>query len=92
VLLLSSQDKLYVLLVGVTTDYEGSTLSVLCSHEIKDLQDVSVGLGLQFVRLRFLEDVEYIFVTKCIKKTTELLNITQVFDSQATEYKCSLQR
>ncbi|CAD5314958.1 unnamed protein product [Arabidopsis thaliana] len=91
VLLLSSQDKLYVLLVGVTTDYEGSTLSVLCSHEIKDLQDVSVGLGLQFVRLRFLEDVEYIFVTKCIKKTTELLNITQVFDSQATEYKCSLQ-
>jgi len=39
-----------------------------------------------------LEDVEYIFVTKCIKKTTELLNITQVFDSQATEYKCSLQR
>ncbi|CAH8254925.1 unnamed protein product [Arabidopsis lyrata] len=91
VLLLTSQDKLYVLLVGVATDYEGSTLSVLCSHEIKDLQDVSVGLGLQFVRLRFLEDVEYIFVTKCIEKTTELLNITQVFDSQATEYKCYLQ-
>ncbi|CAE5959645.1 unnamed protein product [Arabidopsis arenosa] len=91
VLLLTSQDKLYVLLMGVATDYEGSTLSVLCSHEIKDLQDVSVGLGLQFVRLRFLEDVEYIFVTKCIEKTTELLNITQVFDSQATEYKCSLQ-
>ncbi|XP_010500387.1 PREDICTED: uncharacterized protein LOC104777771 isoform X2 [Camelina sativa] len=48
-LLLSSQDKLYVLLVGMATDYEGKTLSVRCCHKLKDLQDVSVGLGLQFV-------------------------------------------
>ncbi|KAL1200744.1 Dynein regulatory complex subunit 3 [Cardamine amara subsp. amara] len=91
VLLLSSQDKLYVLLLGVSTDYEGSTIRVLCSHKVKDLQDVSVGLGLQFVRLRFWEDAEYIFVTKCIEKATELLNVIQVFDSQAKELKCSLQ-
>ncbi|CAN7097798.1 unnamed protein product, partial [Brassica rapa subsp. narinosa] len=88
VLLLSTLNKLYVLLVGVSTTYQGSTLSVLCSHEISELQDVSVGLGLQLVRLRFLEDAEYIFVTKCIEKTTELLNIIQVFDSQ--DSKCSL--
>ncbi|EOA39540.1 hypothetical protein CARUB_v10008157mg [Capsella rubella] len=91
VLLLSNQDKLYVLLVGVATDHEGFTLSVLCCHKIKDLQDVSVGLGLQFVMLRFWEGTEYIFVTKCIEKTTELLNIIQVFESHATEFKCSLQ-
>ncbi|XP_019091789.1 PREDICTED: uncharacterized protein LOC104742372 isoform X2 [Camelina sativa] len=83
-LLLSSQDKLYVLLVG-------KTLSVLCCHKTKELQDVSVGLGLQFVMLHFWEDVEYIFVTKCIEKTTELLNFIQVSDSHATEFKCSLQ-
>ncbi|KAF3524794.1 hypothetical protein F2Q69_00046404 [Brassica cretica] len=88
VLLLSTLNKLYVLLVGVSATYQGSTLSVLCSHEISELQDVSVGLGLQLVRLRFFEDAEYIFVTKCIEKTTELLNIIQVFDSQ--DSKCSL--
>lgn len=41
-------------------------------------------------RLRFFEDAEYIFVTKCIEKTTDLLNIIQVFDSQ--DSKCSLGR
>ncbi|CAA7048176.1 unnamed protein product [Microthlaspi erraticum] len=88
VLLLSSLDKLYVLLLGVSA--QGSTLTVQCSHKIKDLQDVSVGLGLQFVRLRFCEDAEYIFVTRCIEKTIELLNIIQVVDSQAIGFKCSL--
>ncbi|CAH2036124.1 unnamed protein product, partial [Thlaspi arvense] len=91
VLLLSSLDKLYVLLLGMSTDHQGNPLSVLCSHGISDLQDVSVGLGLQLVRLRFSEDGEYIFVTKCIERTTELLNIIQALDSQATKVKCSLQ-
>ncbi|KAG2305097.1 hypothetical protein Bca4012_064170 [Brassica carinata] len=90
VLLLSTLNKLYVLLLGVSTNYQGSTLSVLCSHEISDLKDVSVGLGLQLVRLSFLEDAEYVFVTKCIERTTELLDIIQVVDSQATKFKCSL--
>lgn len=30
-----------------------SSLSLLCSHTIGDIQDVSVGLGLQVVRLVF---------------------------------------
>lgn len=52
-LLLSSQEKLYVLLVGVSTDLQESSLSLLCSHTIGDIRDVSVGLGLQVVRLVF---------------------------------------
>ncbi|KFK36088.1 hypothetical protein AALP_AA4G075800 [Arabis alpina] len=90
VLLLSSLDKLHVLLFGASTDDQGRTLSVLCSHGINELQDVSVGLGLQLVRLRFGEEAEYMFMTKCIEKTTELLNIIQVVDSHATVTKCSL--
>ncbi|XP_024005970.1 uncharacterized protein LOC18010985 isoform X2 [Eutrema salsugineum] len=90
VLLLSSLDKLYVLLLGVSTDCQGSTLSLLYSYGINDLQDVSVGLGLQLVRLRFWEDAGFIFVTKCIEKTTELLNIIHVYP-QATEVKFPLQ-
>ncbi|KAG7577669.1 Leucine-rich repeat [Arabidopsis thaliana x Arabidopsis arenosa] len=90
VLLLSSQEKLYVLLVGVSSDSQESNLSLLCSHTIGDIQDVSVGLGLQVVRLRFREDAEYIFITASIEKTTVLLNIIKLLDSQVTESKCSL--
>ncbi|XP_024015064.1 uncharacterized protein LOC18024673 isoform X2 [Eutrema salsugineum] len=90
VLLLSSQEKLYVLLVGVSTDSQESNLSLLCSHAIDDIQDVSVGLGLQVVRLRFKEDTEYVFITESIAKTTTLLNIIKVLDSQAAESECSL--
>ncbi|KAL1202717.1 Dynein axonemal light chain 1 [Cardamine amara subsp. amara] len=92
VLLLSSQEKLYVLLVGVSTDSQGSNLSLLCSFTIDDIQDVSVGLGLQVVRIRFKEDTEYIFITGSIKKTTVLLNIIKFLDSQATESQCFLGR
>ncbi|XP_023642572.1 uncharacterized protein LOC17891015 isoform X2 [Capsella rubella] len=90
VFLLSSQEKLYVLLVGVSTDSQKSNLSLLCSHTIEDIQDVSVGLGLQVVRLRFREDAEYIFITASIEKTTVLLNIIKFLDSQVTDSKCSL--
>uniref|UniRef100_A0A1J3JEM7 Serine/threonine-protein kinase 11-interacting protein n=1 Tax=Noccaea caerulescens TaxID=107243 RepID=A0A1J3JEM7_NOCCA len=90
VLLLSSQEKLYVLLVGVSTDSQESNLSLLCTHTIDDIQDVSVGLGLQVVRVRFKEDTEYIFITESMEKTTVLLNIIKVLDSQGTESKCSL--
>ncbi|XP_020889091.1 uncharacterized protein LOC9319163 isoform X2 [Arabidopsis lyrata subsp. lyrata] len=90
VLLLSSQEKLYVLLVGVSSDSQESSLSLLCSHTIGDIQDVSVGLGLQVVRLRFREDAEYIFITASIEKTTVLLNIIKLLDSQVTESKFSL--
>ncbi|KFK39116.1 hypothetical protein AALP_AA3G203300 [Arabis alpina] len=90
VLLLSSQEKLYVLLVGVSTHSQESNLSLLCLHTIDDIQDVSVGLGLQVVRLCFREDAEYIFITKSIEKTSVLLNIIKVLDSQDTESICSL--
>ncbi|KAJ4893889.1 Outer arm dynein light chain 1 protein [Raphanus sativus] len=90
VLLRSSQEKLCVLLVDVSTDSQDRNLSLLCSRAINDIQDVSIGLGLQVVRLRFKEGTEYNFITGSIEKTTVLLNIIEVLDSQATEPKCSL--
>lgn len=95
--------------------YPDRNLSLLCLHAINDIQDVSVGLGLQVVRLvlygsafklcsvpnlsltfwfrlRFKEGTEYNFITGSIEKTTVLLNIIKVLDSQATEPKCSLGR
>ncbi|KAL0899890.1 hypothetical protein Bca101_083851 [Brassica carinata] len=99
VLLLSSQEQLCVLSVSVSTDSQDMSvstdsqdrnLSLFCSHAIDDIQDVAVGLGLQVVRLRFKEGTEYNFITGSIEKTTVLLSIIKVLDSQASEPKWSL--
>ncbi|KAH0861854.1 hypothetical protein HID58_079065, partial [Brassica napus] len=47
VLLRSSQEILCVLLVDVSTSSEDRNLRLVCSHAINDIQDASVGLGLQ---------------------------------------------
>ncbi|WZZ86714.1 hypothetical protein YC2023_115293 [Brassica napus] len=90
VLLGSSQEIFCVLLVDVSTSSEGLTdrnLRLLCSHAINDIQDASVGLGLQVITLQFKEVTEYNFITGSIEKTTVLLKI---MDSQAMEPICSL--
>lgn len=49
VLLGSSQEIFCVLLVDVSTSSEDRNLRLLCSHAINDIQDASVGLGLQVI-------------------------------------------
>ncbi|KAL0644339.1 hypothetical protein Bca4012_042629 [Brassica carinata] len=53
VLLGSSQEIFCVLLVDVSTSSEDRNLRLLCSHAINDIQDASVGLGLQVITLVF---------------------------------------
>nr|VDD29840.1 unnamed protein product [Brassica oleracea] len=86
VLLGSSQEIFCVLLVDVSTSSEDRNLRLLCSHAINDIQDASVGLGLQVITLQFKEGTEYNFITGSIEKTTVLLKI---MDSQAMEPICS---
>ncbi|CAF1725760.1 unnamed protein product [Brassica oleracea] len=86
VLLGSSQEIFCVLLVDVSTSSEDRNLRLLCSHAINDIQDASVGLGLQVITLQFKEVTEYNFITGSIEKTTVLLKI---MDSQAMEPICS---
>ncbi|CAN7045420.1 hypothetical protein Bca4012_072457 [Brassica carinata] len=90
VLLRSSQEILCVLLVNVSTSSEDKNLRLLCSHAINDIQDASVGLGLQVIRLQFKEDTEYNFIRGSIEKTAVLLKIIKILDFQATEPICSL--
>lgn len=42
-----------MLLVDVSTSSEDRNLRLLCSHAINDIQDASVGLGLQVITLVF---------------------------------------
>ncbi|KAF2590735.1 hypothetical protein F2Q70_00037943 [Brassica cretica] len=90
VLLRSSQEILCVLLVNVSTSSEDKNLRLLCSHAINDIQDASVGLGLQVIGLQFKEDTEYNFIRGSIEKTAVLLKIIKILDFQATEPICSL--
>ncbi|XP_021291945.1 uncharacterized protein LOC110422394 [Herrania umbratica] len=90
VLLLSSEEKLYVLLVGVAFDGSDTILDLLGCHKVEDIREVLVGLGLQIVRAYIEGSVAYLFITRSIKKSTRLLQTLKVFDSCAPNDKCSL--
>ncbi|KAA3459721.1 Leucine rich repeat 4 [Gossypium australe] len=89
-LVLSSEEKLYVLLVGVTFDGSESILDLLGSHRVEDIREVLVGLSLQVVRVYVKGSVAYLFVTRSIGKSSQLLYMLKAFDSSTPNDKCSL--
>ncbi|OMO95825.1 Leucine rich repeat 4 [Corchorus capsularis] len=89
-LLLSSEEKLYVLLIGVAADGSDTILDVLGSHRVADIREVLVGLGLHVVRVYVEGIVAYLFITRSIEKSTQLLHTLKVFDSCALNNACSL--
>ncbi|MBA0690057.1 hypothetical protein Goari_007754 [Gossypium aridum] len=89
-LVLSSEEKLYVLLVGVTFDGSESILDLLGSHRVEDIREVLVGLSLQVVRVYVKGSVAYLFVTRSIEKSSQLLYMLKASDSSTPNDKCSL--
>ncbi|GMJ06637.1 hypothetical protein like AT1G48540 [Hibiscus trionum] len=89
-LVLSSEEKLYVLLVGVTFDRSESTLDLLGSHKVEDIKAVLVGLSLQVVRVNVEGSVAYLFITRSFEKSIQLLYTLKVSDLSAPSNKCSL--
>ncbi|KAM4106524.1 hypothetical protein ACB094_04G071200 [Castanea mollissima] len=86
VLLLSSENKFYVLLIGVT----GSIISLLGCHKVEDIREVSVGLGLQVVSVYIDRGSAYVFITRSIQKSSQLLSTLKVFDPHEANDSCSL--
>nr|POE46545.1 serine/threonine-protein kinase 11-interacting protein [Quercus suber] len=86
VLLLSSENKFYVLLIGVT----GSIISLLGCHKVEDIREVSIGLGLQVVRVYIDRGSAYVFITRSIQKSSQLLSTLKVFDPHEANDSCSL--
>ncbi|KAL9337503.1 hypothetical protein Peur_069272 [Populus x canadensis] len=91
VLLLSSEDKLYVLLIDVAFDGSGSILSLLGWHRVEDVREVLVGIGLQVVRVYIERGATYLFLTRSIEKSRQLLHILQVSGPCTTNNKCLLE-
>ncbi|XVF09436.1 hypothetical protein REPUB_Repub07fG0092500 [Reevesia pubescens] len=89
-LILSSEEKLYVLLVGVAFDGSESISDLLGCHRVEDIREVLIGLGLQVVRVYVEGGVAYLFITRSIEKSTQLLHTLKVSDSLAPNDKCSL--
>ncbi|KAJ6387355.1 hypothetical protein OIU78_017137 [Salix suchowensis] len=92
VLLLSSEDKLYVLLIDEAFDGSGSILSLLGWHRVEDVGEVLVGIGLQVVRVYIERGATYLFLTRSSEKSRQLLHILQVSGVCSKNNKCSLKR
>ncbi|KAK7320169.1 hypothetical protein RJT34_04903 [Clitoria ternatea] len=90
-LLLSSHKKLYVLLISVASDGSGVFFSVLSCHKIEEVFEVLVGMGLQVLRVNFEGGETYLFVTRSMEKSRELLHTIEVFDSCGENRRCSVQ-
>ncbi|XP_022755098.1 uncharacterized protein LOC111303243 [Durio zibethinus] len=90
-LALSSEEKLYVLLVGVAFDVSG-WINTDFLTKFEDISEVLVGLGLQVVRVCVERSVVYLFITRSIEESTQLLHMLKVADSCAPNNKCSLRR
>ncbi|XP_068471451.1 uncharacterized protein [Phaseolus vulgaris] len=88
--LLSSHKKLYLLLLSVASDGSGTILNVLSSHKIEEVCEVLVGMGLQVLRVNFENGETYLFVTRSIEKSRELLCTIHVLDSSYGNDRCSI--
>ncbi|XP_021909436.1 uncharacterized protein LOC110823372, partial [Carica papaya] len=84
-LILSSENKFYVLLLGVALDGSGAILSLLGWHKVEDIRDILVGLGLQVLRMYIEGDGTYLLITRSIEKSTQLLHTLQSFESHAAD-------
>ncbi|KAG2664724.1 hypothetical protein I3760_16G097300 [Carya illinoinensis] len=82
ILVMSSENKLYVLLIGISGDGSGAILSLVGCHKIEDIKEVSVGVGLQVVRLCIDRDSAYLFITRSIEKSSLEQVQVELFEKQ----------
>ncbi|KAI9101551.1 hypothetical protein K1719_023795 [Acacia pycnantha] len=87
--ILSSHMKLYLLRI-TAADESGIHLSLLSCHKAEEVCEVLVGVGLQVLRVNFKSGETYLFITRSIQKSRELLQILQVSDSCGVNERCSI--
>ncbi|PIA26640.1 hypothetical protein AQUCO_09100064v1 [Aquilegia coerulea] len=90
VILLSSANKVYMLLLDTTSNGSGIISEVIGSHMLEEITRVDIGIALQVLRVHIEMDTTYLFITKSVKKTREILSLLRVSDSTAMSNRCSL--
>ncbi|XP_031741834.1 uncharacterized protein LOC101203626 isoform X2 [Cucumis sativus] len=92
VLVLSSRNKLYILIVRAAGDGSGVMLILSDCFSVEDMKEVFVGLGLQVVRVCLESGVKHLFLTGCIEKSRRLLCMLQVSGIGSPSDKSFLRR
>nr|XP_034572130.1 uncharacterized protein LOC117836752 isoform X2 [Setaria viridis] len=77
-LLQSSQNKLYVLLLDMVCDGKETKPRVLGSYTLESLEKVSIGLGLQALRVHMVDDTTHLFFTRTSKEAQDVLWLLSV--------------
>ncbi|KAL8201953.1 hypothetical protein R6Q57_011100 [Mikania cordata] len=80
-LLLSCEQKLYVVLFNGRHDGSGSSPSLVGCLGTEDVKEVLVGLGLQAVRVYAKRGARYMFITRSIEKSKMLISMLEFFHS-----------
>lgn len=88
---LSSEDKFYVLCIDITNDGSGSSLKSMGCHKMDDVEQVSVSLGLQVVRVSIQRGITYLFTTRSTVKSIQLLELLHSYDPKTRKRYFSLQ-
>ncbi|XP_077236050.1 outer arm dynein light chain 1 protein isoform X2 [Tasmannia lanceolata] len=88
--LLSSEKKLYLLVIDATPNGPGSISKVLGCHRLEDIKEIVIGIGLQVLRLYIEGDAPFLFITRTIEKSRGLLCLMQICDSSESSNGCSL--
>ncbi|XP_062118045.1 uncharacterized protein LOC133831681 isoform X2 [Humulus lupulus] len=89
-LVLSSEKKLYMFLVCTTSDGSEAVSSLMACHNVQNIKEVLVGIGLQVVRVSIEGSATYLFITRSTEKLRQLLSTLQIFDSFGVDDNCSL--
>ncbi|CAI0380517.1 unnamed protein product [Linum tenue] len=89
VLLRSSENKLYLLLIGLALNGTGNTFTLLRSHKIEDVSEVMIGIGLQIVRVSIQRQATYLFLTRSIEKLRQLFFTLDLYSSLTSNETCS---
>ncbi|KAI3454949.1 hypothetical protein Pfo_011612 [Paulownia fortunei] len=89
-ILQSSENKLYILLIVNARDGSETSLEMIGCHRADDVRKVFVGLGLLFLRVYFARDISYLFITRCLERSRELLCVLDFFDSSEMKDYSSL--
>nr|CAB3501556.1 unnamed protein product [Digitaria exilis] len=90
-LLRSSQNKLYVLLLDMFCDEKENMPRVLDSYTLGSLKMVSVGLGLQVLRVHMVDDAAHLFFTRTSKEAQDVLWLLSVTNSPKLNHELHLQ-
>ncbi|CAN6478683.1 unnamed protein product [Victoria cruziana] len=89
-IVLSSNNKLYVLHISAAEQIPGGTLEVAACHRLGGIKDIVVGMGLLVFRMQIAGDNPFLLVTRTIQKSRTLLDLLLASESDNIAERCTV--